>query len=371
MACPHGKPSWMVCPKCNPQLRNIMIPAAPMPPTTPSPTPATTPTRIVSPRRLPPALPQTRLPAQPRVVKPAVAVVRGRMGRQHFQAFLGDLEKINNKFTRSRSSVAGLLDFLEKQIASPTPFAGQNEHAKVLTALGKCQNPNDARLIKYHDAIKRMVGVWGTDRSYPSIHVASVIVTGNRDSDIEIARQVCELLGDIRIADVDFSENVIEHAKRKLIDGGNLYDFVHANYPAVQQQLEMVMTTEKANAKVHKTLLPLSSLGKIADSVKKYKFAVCESIAATVISDCKKKGFAGRLEWIGIVYTAITGHSIVVAHRQGNNLADIRTWGNYFIIDMWYYNLGMKDRYLWDGAARDSYYASEITRCKVIQMADV
>jgi hypothetical protein len=318
------------------------------------------------------------------VVTPPVAVVTGEKGRDHFKAFLKDLEKINNKFTRSRSSVAGLLDFLEKHVTSPTPFTGQNDEAKVQTALGKCQNPRDARLIKYHDAIKRMVGVWGTNRSYPTIHVAGVVASGNRDKDIEIACRVCELLRDIRITDVDFSGNVRQAAKQKLVDGSNLYDFVKAKYPAVQQQLEQAMTSAKGAAGARaglrgKPLLLLTDLRGIADSVKKYKFAVCESIAATVIFDCKKEGFAGRLEWIGIKYppkpeekikVSITGHSIVVAHRQGN-LDDVSTWGNYFIIDLWYYNLGMKQRYLWDGAARERYHASEIGRLKLVQMADV
>ena len=93
------------------------------------------------------------------------------------------------------------------------------------------------------------------------------------------------------------------------------------------------------------------------------RYAVCESIAATVISECKRKGFAGTLEWIGIWYeqTGRSGHSIVVANRVGE-INEPDTWGdNYFIVDMWYYNLDMRPSYLIAGEARNEYIKTDIT----------
>jgi hypothetical protein len=107
---------------------------------------------------------------------------------------------------------------------------------------------------------------------------------------------------------------------------------------------------------------PKAGAKTIAELVLKHKFAVCESIAATAIHLCLEKGFAGRLELIGIPYdkAATAGHAIVVANRSGE-LGKPETWGDdFFIIDMWYYNLGMKHLAIWAGSAKDGYVAKDI-----------
>jgi hypothetical protein len=94
---------------------------------------------------------------------------------------------------------------------------------------------------------------------------------------------------------------------------------------------------------------------------------------ATVISKCKAAGFTGRMEWIGIPYTSTTGHSIVIARRQGQ-LSNVASWGDYFVIDLWYYNLGMRKEYVISStAARNEYYASDIRDYvgKLKVMADI
>jgi hypothetical protein len=343
-----------------------------------------------------PPLPGSAPPARQQVLATPPPVVVPTKGREHVQAFIKDLEGSTKKFTRSRSSVEGLLDYLDAHANAPTPFTGQNEAAKFQDALGKCANTRDERLLKYHEAIKRLVRVWGTNQAYPSLVIRSVVTSGSRSDDIKIANRVCESLAGIYIADVDFSPAVREAAQAKRFGSSNLYDIVKKDYTsAVQASLERVMTTEKQNAQMagitarggHNVLvsemrqvgISLAGLGRIADSVMKAGFAVCESITATIISNCKKNGFAGRLEWIGIVYDpyARTGHSIVVAHRKGNDLNDVSTWGDYFVIDQWYYNLGMRPQYLWDGADRSTYYNQEFYSRKprkqysVKQMADI
>lgn len=95
----------------------------------------------------------------------------------------------------------------------------------------------------------------------------------------------------------------------------------------------------------------------IALNVIQNRFAVCESIAATIVYQCRQQGFHGRIEWIGIPYGPKTGHAIVVAHREGDEVNNPSSWGdNWFIMDMWYYNLGMRDRYLWSTKQEQAYY---------------
>jgi hypothetical protein len=344
-----------------------------------------------------PPLPGSAPPARQQVLATPPPVVVPTKGREHVQAFIKDLEGSTKKFTRGRSSIEGLLDYLDAHANAPTPFTGQNEAAKFQDALGKCANTRDDRLLKYHEAIKRLVRVWGTNTPYPALVIRSTATSGSRSDDIKIARQVCDSLAGIYIADVDFSPAVREAAKAKRFGSSNLYDIVKKDYtPAVQTSLEKVMTTEKNKAALsvlsvgrggvvtgvaqgRQAGIPLTGLKEIANSVAREGFAVCESITATIIAECKKNGFAGRLEWVGIVYNPSnkTGHSIVVAHRKGNDLNDVSTWGDFFVIDQWYYNLGMRDKYLWDGDDRTTYYNNEFYTSKprkkysVTQMADV
>jgi hypothetical protein len=327
-----------------------------------------------------PPLPGSAPPARQQVLATPPPVVVPTKGREHIQAFIKDLEGSTKKFTRTRSSVEGLLDYLDNHANPPAPFAGQNETAKFQDALGKCANTRDDRLQKYHEAIKRLVRVWGTNQAYPALVIRSVVTSGSRSNDIKIASRVCESLAGIYIADVDFSPGVRLAAKAKRFGSSNLYDIVKKDYThEVHNKLEAAMTAAKFKGRGHATEVTKDGLEIIANKVLETGFAVCESITATIIWNCKENGFAGRLEWIGIVYDpkAKTGHSIVVAHRKGNDLNNVSTWGDYFIIDLWYYNLGMRSQYLWDGTDRSTYYNKEFYSQKprvqysAKQMADV
>lgn len=305
-------------------------------------------------------------------------------GPEHFKAFVDDVTKSTDTFTRSRSSLSHLLDFLEKNTTAPVPFGrpGASDDTKCEDAISKCKNPRDARIEKYKPAIKRLVSVWGTNKLYPARPVAAVVAVGSggRAKDIAIAEQVCTGLFAVKIIDVEFSDSVKAAAKKKMVGGKSLYDVVKAErdkYPAKYLEHETAMTNEKANAAVlRQPTLPLKNVNNIAKVVDKHGIAVCESIVATVISKCKAGGFTGRMEWIGIPYPVLLnpqekdpkkrkfdttrGHSIVVAHRQGQ-LNNVSTWGDYFIIDLWYYNLGMRRDYLiTEPAARSDYYQSDI-----------
>jgi hypothetical protein len=299
-----------------------------------------------------------------------------RKGAAHLAAFESDLKSRTDTFTKSRSSTLGLLNHLEATKNNPLALQGANDAQKVLDAKNKCAKPGDKRLTKYEPAIRALVRVWGTNNDYkpevggtatPATPAAPVVAvsSGSRDGDLKIAEAVCKTLFDVRIADVDFSESVKRAAKAKMIRGKSLYQTVKDDWEKSPyfKEHEMMLTTEKANAVIHRQAgLSKAQLKKIADFVTRHKYAVCESITATVISRCKDAGFGGRMEWIGIPYTKTTGHSIVVARRQGT-LNDPTTWGNYFVIDMWYYNLGMRTEYLIAEAnARARYAASDITK---------
>jgi len=308
------------------------------------------------------------------------------MGPRHYEAFVKDLKSRTKKFTPFWSSTKGLLDFLKKNIKKPTPFASVEEAKK------QCKNPKDERLGKYEPAIRSLVKVWGTNRPYkaePLVVVAAPAVARGLGGDVTIAKKVCKSFMDVKIADVDFSPNVRAAAKRKRIGGKSLYDIVKKNWdPKVHGPLTLSNKHEAAlnNTKRFEKFggIQLDHLKPAYNFVEKERYAVCESITAAVIYECKKlKGFAGRMEWIGIFYPTqhkkrdggyktvyTTGHSIVVAHRQaGSDLSDVRTWGNYFVIDLWYYNLGMRDKYLYSSASdRGTYAQKEISKYKKLKV---
>ncbi|KQQ83760.1 hypothetical protein ASF73_17285 [Xanthomonas sp. Leaf131] len=223
-----------------------------------------------------------------------------------------------------------------------------------------------------------------------------------RDADIKIARQVCGRLLDVKIADVDFSPNVTKAAKElRLGDGRTLYDTIKQDFDTVvtdvvkevrrvkkydkdgneffqellvprtvsvdgaaeraPEQSKFYIDHDKAMSSA-KVLNVGNKMGEdglriIALNVIQNRFAVCESIAATIVYQCRQQGFHGRIEWIGIPYGPKTGHAIVVAHREGDEVNNPSSWGdNWFIMDMWYYNLGMRDRYLWSTKQEQADY---------------
>jgi hypothetical protein len=301
-------------------------------------------------------------------------------GAAHLTAFENDLKSRTDTFTRSRSSTLGLLNHLEATKNAPVPFKGANDAQKLADAKSKCANAADKRLTKYEPALRALVRVWGTNNDYkPEVGgstTSAPVSSGSRDGDIKIANTVCQGLLDVKIADVDFSEGVRTHAKAKKFGGRTLYDIVKKEFEGqpLFHKHEAVLFNAKVSARQAHSGISLGSLDAIAKFVTDSRFAVCESITATVISKCKSAGFGGRMEWIGISYGGKRGHSIVVAHRKGQ-LDDPSTWGNYFVIDLWYYNLDMRKAYLIEEAtARSNYCARDITpylKNGLKQMADI
>ncbi|MFL6604970.1 MAG: hypothetical protein ACJ8R9_27040 [Steroidobacteraceae bacterium] len=183
-----------------------------------------------------------------------------------------------------------------------------------------------------------------------------------------LAKTVCAKLFDVRIADVDFSDTVRAAAQAKMIAGKSLYQTVKDDWESParladwQGHERLLFQSRLGTAKVMNGtgMSPLADLDKIAAVVKRHRYAVCESIAATFISESKVAGFSGRLEWLGIPYGVGKGHCVCVVNRSGT-LSDPMSWGDdVFIVDLWYYNLGMRSLYLWSDDARNHYIRSEI-----------
>ncbi|MEY8689209.1 MAG: hypothetical protein AB9M53_04920 [Leptothrix sp. (in: b-proteobacteria)] len=201
------------------------------------------------------------------------------------------------------------------------------------------------------------------------------------DADLNIARYVGGTLLDVKIADVDFSEGVTAAAKAKTIGGRTLYQIVKAEWDTADQD------RDSPRAQLDRAMMQLKmpfggsqrkKTESIAQLVLQHRFAVCESIAATIIHLCKAKNFQGRLECIGIPYPgrpirrvvegvevempgkSISGHQIVVGLREGT-LNQPDTWGDdFFIVDMWYYNLGMRNVFVHFGAAAREYVRADV-----------
>jgi hypothetical protein len=248
---------------------------------------------------------------------------------------------------------------------------------------------------KVAKAEKRETGYGGSKREGPEQNITKLIAQVDKESviacecvlDLRVANNVCNQLTDVKIADVDFSEAVTKAAKKKKLgDGRTLYDTVKQDFdnapvkkdqkvggkwPTVvglsdykqrddtaglgtlqERQSEAYIEHEKSmtNAK-HQAMngvMSESGVKLIANTVLKSRFAVCESITATVIHRCKEGGF------------------IVLAYRDEGNINDLESWGDHwFIVDMWYYNLSMRKQFLWaSDQDRFPFYNEEVHRYK-------
>jgi hypothetical protein len=82
------------------------------------------------------------------------------MSKIHFDAFIADVKRrAHIKFTESKSSIRGLVEFLRTDLGNPQPLTYEQ-------ALAKLANPRDPRLEKYQPCIRRVVTVWGTPTQY-------------------------------------------------------------------------------------------------------------------------------------------------------------------------------------------------------------
>ena len=179
----------------------------------------------------------------------------------------------------------------------------------------------------------------------------------SRKRDVEIAKTVCKTFyGDLAIMDTSFSPGVTKAAKkRKMANGQSMYDYVD----------------DKARSNIGGFGMMVIGTGGVtrggvrqtAKMVNEKRMAVCDSCAQTVIHFCLENGFQGSLEWVAIPYTRRSGHSIVVAHRsQTSDLSGSqKSWGDYFVIDLWYWCLGMRSKAVFEKSGeRSTYYNKDI-----------
>ena len=82
------------------------------------------------------------------------------MSQAHFDAFMADVKRrAHIKFTESKSSIRGLVEFLRTDLHHPQPLTTDQ-------AIAKLANPRDPRLEKYQPCIRRVVTVWGRPTQY-------------------------------------------------------------------------------------------------------------------------------------------------------------------------------------------------------------
>lgn len=203
-------------------------------------------------------------------------------------------------------------------------------------------------------------------------------------------RRIAGGLTHVKIADVDFSDGVKKAARNKMVGDKNLYDTVkeewddangwaNASRPIAGHRInqtprgdhETAMNQATLRAAMRGGLWGQADMRKIADAVTRWDYAVCESITATVLSRCLDAGVSCHMEALGIQYTPATGHMIAVFDRVGE-LNDPTTWGgNCFIVDLWYFNLGMRPNFLYVDRQAEGFIYNEILKknYKVKQIA--
>jgi len=131
------------------------------------------------------------------------------MGPQEkYTAFLRHVSSTTSKFTKKRSSLRGLCEYMEDQIQAYyrhlkpiVPFRSV-DHAK-----SKCQLPHDSRLMKYDVCLRRLVECWGRALDYPNCSPAMRLV-----KEVAFELNACALFA---CADAKTFEDCIKKGKKK------------------------------------------------------------------------------------------------------------------------------------------------------------
>lgn len=172
------------------------------------------------------------------------------------------------------------------------------KNALELFMSAKNQKYGDYRKSKRHDAKDRI----NFETLFTAvIHQLRAHATTREHAQV---RRVCSKLRNIKIADVDFSANVRAAAKRKMIGGQSLYDLAKSEWddpngwghfarPIPGQLIDIAPRTHSERAMNQATMRSafnggkqaLADIKKVAEAVKMWDYAVCESITSTVISD--------------------------------------------------------------------------------------
>lgn len=279
-----------------------------------------------------PALPtgQNRGPALPTANLAPPPPPRSTKGKEHFDAFLGDVKNRASWFTRSKSSVKGLLDFLEANTGNPKPFAGSPD-AQFNTALGHCANRLDERLEKYKPAIRALVAVWGSNRPYVVEKEAvkapapSAPARGGLARDKATAEELLQQPAMRRIAVMDAdsyggSAGAIELCQRM------------QNDPYFPNYKHSHNTTPK-------TADAWEGLGK---NTKKWGLGNCHQCMAAAFAGLKAvQGWSSSIELVRFEAGHKSGHHFLVVGRPKPSVTFNQTtdWGNAFVVDLWLQNL--------------------------------
>jgi hypothetical protein len=284
-----------------------------------------------------PGLPtgQNRGPALPGANLAPPLPPRSTKGQEHFDAFLKDVKGRTNWFTRSKSSIKGLLDFLEANIGNPKPFAGGSPDAQLNGAIGHCANRRDERIGKYEPAIRALVAVWGSNRLYveePKGSLKAAAPSATALSGLARDRATAEALlqkpemRKIAVMDADTpgyngSPGAIALCKRMEYDANfNSYKTSHSTLP--------------------NTVDKWVGLGT---RTKKWGLGNCHQCMAAAFAELKAApGWSSTIELVRFEAGGKSGHHFLVVGRPKLSVPFGQTtdWGNAFVADLWLQNLG-------------------------------
>lgn len=278
---------------------------------------------------------QNRGPALPSANLAPPLPPRSTKGQEHFDAFLKDVKGRTNWFTRSKSSVKGLLDFLEANIGDPKPFAGGSPDAKLTAAIGHCDNRRDERIVKYEPAIRSLVAVWGSNRPYVeepkgSVKAAapSAAALGGLAKDRATAQTLLQKpeMRKIAVMDADTpgydgSPGAVELCKRMQWD---------PNFPKYANSHMTLPNTEE------------KWVG-LGTRTKQWGLGNCHQCMAAAFAELKAApGWSSTIELVRFEAGGKSGHHFLVVGRPNLSVPFSQTadWGNAFVADLWLQNLG-------------------------------
>jgi hypothetical protein len=251
-----------------------------------------------------------RIQRQPVELRPPPPPPRLRNGPAHLEAFTTDLKSRTTTFTRKRSSILGLLEYLEQEKDNPLPFPGSNEQLRIASARSKCHKSHDPRLTKYEPAIKALVKVWGSNLAYTPVQVGMAFPQVRGGSLVDNANTHRKTWSVITITDRPTGE--FDSHNRPIYDYSHLKD---GQAPQVESDGATAAGWALGGKPGDHQVKPAYwlKLGKLALNRKLGKCFSCAAAAVyTLVHDPNFDRY--RIEVVGC---ADTDHYIVVVGRSG------------------------------------------------------
>ena len=273
--------------------------------------------------------------------------------KEKYAAFLGQIKSATSKFTKRRSSLRGLCEYMEGQIDDYLRRGKPIEPFRSIDdAKSKCRIQHDPRLIKYDPALRRLVECWG--------RAANFRYTSNAMPLIRAVQDELNACKGFACADAKTFEMCIRPGmKKRILSLANERNQLFTAPPNIpiggMQAMKAGATTAWNPAK-------LKSAHK---SVYEKKVGECTNFGYaaghTLMKGCEDNNLDFRVEvvsWRGLnrKKTAVVTHLFCVLNRDGGSVKEVipgrgeiqmrrlphfSTWGiECVIVDTWLASLG-------------------------------